>query len=44
MSERQVVITPQMTQDKLNKMPMSEDEVAEWREWAERVFGAHERS
>jgi len=40
----QIVITPAMTQEKLNKLPMCEEEIQEWREWAERVFGVNERS
>lgn len=44
MSNEQVVITPAMTWEKLNKLPMCDEEIEEWREWAERVFPVNERN
>jgi hypothetical protein len=44
MNEETQVITPSMTQEMLNKLPMCEEEIQEWREWAERVFPVNERN
>jgi hypothetical protein len=43
-NEDRIVITYYMTQSKLNKLPMCEEEIEEWREWAERVFVVNARN
>lgn len=41
--EKQHVITPQETEEKLRKLPYTREELAEWERWGNENFGYPER-
>lgn len=38
------VITPRETQDKLNKLPYTKEELLDWERWGNENFGTPERN
>ena len=43
-SSKSYVITPQDTQDKLNKLPYTKEELLDWERWGNENFGQPERN